>query len=137
MTAHKKAKLFMQYAEKAQVSETPWEYFEWLDRHGNYRQFCSESDVILVDLGLTVRLKPTTIRIGEYDVPEPLRVMPLYGDWVYLANPFHVKCVQASHFDGDFSAHKLWFEGGLLHATPEAAMLHSKALVSLTARGDV
>ena len=79
----------------------------------------------------------STIRIGEYDVPEPLRVMPLYGDWVYLANPFHVKCVQASYFDRDFSAHKLWFEGGLLHATPEAAMLHSKALVSLTARSDV
>ena len=65
MTAHKKAKLFMQYAEKAQVSETPWEYFEWLDRYGNYRQFSGASDVILADVDLTVRLKPTTMQLTE------------------------------------------------------------------------
>ena len=130
MTAHKHAKIIMQYAEKAQVSETPWEYFEVYDEgwqpiyitpsfHKNYEY----------------RLKPTTIRIGEYDVPEPLRVEPDNGAFVFMASADSVYGI--IYYNRILNSTKQLFERGLLHTTKEAAILHSKALVSLTARSDV
>ena len=123
----------MAYAEKAQVSEKPWEFFEVYDEgwqpiyitpsfHKNYEY----------------RLKPTTtIKIGEYDVPEPLRVEPDNGAFVFMVSADSVSGYGIIYYNRILNSTKQIFEGGLLHATKEAAILHSKALVSLTARGDV
>lgn len=79
----------------------------------------------------TYRIKPKTIRIGEYDVPEPLREMPaLYTD-------YYIACITTSGLYGVATwvcdAQDIeWFNLGVVHNTKDAAVLHAKALLSLT-----
>lgn len=77
------------------------------------------------------RVKPKTIRIGEYDVPEPLREMPARGTDYYIA------CITTSGLYGVATwvcdAQDIeWFNRGVVHNTKDAAVLHAKALLYLT-----
>lgn len=79
------------------------------------------------------RVKPKTIRIGEYDVPEPLRDRPINGESVYLVctdRPFPVKL---HWFPNEYTLYLL--DSGLLHRERTSAALHWKALLSLTKVG--
>lgn len=80
-----------------------------------------------------IRLKPRTVRIGEYDVPEPLRVEPERGEYYHIASPD----------SEDYTYDNIWYKDdydmallrrGLIHATAEAAALHGKVLASLTSK---
>ena len=134
MPAHKHAAIIMQYAEKAQVSERPWEFFEVKVEETEWSELGHPP---AFDRTYEYRLKPTTIRIGEYDVPDPLRVMPMTGELVFLADISNPLYHTITYFDKAILVHVERWRMGLLHETKEAAILHSKALVSLTARGDV
>jgi len=79
------------------------------------------------------RIKPRTIRIGEYDVPEPMREAPEVGSRVFLFNM--VGDTKATRWDGD-DVDKRMLNSGICHSTQEAAELHAKALISLTAKKD-
>ena len=140
MPAHKKAKLFMQYAEKAQVSETPWEYFdgrkvgqnEWKTLTGTPFFFDTHD----------YRLKPTIIKVTGADgtvheFPEPLRELPAEGAEVYYPSNDVEKGCRKTYFSMAYNYHQVLFRNGQLHNNSEAAIAHSKAQVSLTARGDV
>ena len=83
--------------------------------------------------GAEYRIKPRTIRIGEYDVPEPMREAPEVGSIVFLFNM--VGDTKATRWDGD-DVDKRMLNSGICHSTPEAAELHAKALISLTAKKD-
>jgi len=61
--------------------------------------------------------------------------MPENGTTVYLTSPHRSDGAIEIEYVFDYS--HPWLKAGFLHATKEAAILHSKALVSLTARGDV
>lgn len=72
---HVHADLMMKYAEIAQRDQKPWTYFqvscdsvEWVDCLQEL-QFLSKLDY---------RLKPRTININGFEVPEPLRSIPPY-----------------------------------------------------------
>ena len=76
------------------------------------------------------RIRPNTIRIGEYDVPEPLREMPTASTVYYvptLANipvcSYMWKC-SVSDIDR--------LNMGLIHLCADSAALHAKALLSIT-----
>jgi hypothetical protein len=76
--------------------------------------------------------KPKTIRIGEYDVPEPCREPLVTGTRYYVAylgNPNDPFCFRWNDYSADNSA----LDGGVVHLDKEAAILHAKALLSLTA----
>ena len=123
--------LMVKYVEIAQTTDKPWEAFqvkgfvdEWLD----------VSAAILFNENLQYRLKPEppkTIRIGEYDVPEPVRE-PLEDDKEYWGvDPM------AEEFAWKYKWHTAAFcnlrlRRGLIHLTKEAAVIHAKALLSLT-----
>lgn len=75
----------------------------------------------------TVRRKPRTIRIGEMDVLEPMRVAPAMGTAVWLV------CI---HTDPPFryswsgnATEQRWLKLGICHLTKEAAEQHRKALI--------
>lgn len=74
---------------------------------------------------------PKTIRIGEYDVPEPVRE-PLENGAIY----WHPELSRIALIDDyewcndDIDARLL--ENGLVHLTEEAAKAHAEALLSLT-----
>ena len=74
------------------------------------------------------RIKPKTIRIGNYDVPEPVRTMGnvkiLY--LVDICRKDMVMPIPAISVNGVF------LKLGLYHATREDAELHAKALLSFT-----
>ena len=74
---------------------------------------------------------PKTIRIGEYDVPEPVRE-PLEDDKEYWIADFKLTTL-ADRFKWYNDKFDNWMlKNGLIHLTKEAAVIHAKALLSLT-----
>ena len=110
--------------------DVQWQYFAegcaaWVTPADN------ASPLTISGTGLKLRRKPRTIRIGEYDVPEPMRVEPADGVGYYLPN---VLTPDLPHYRVCFGTeNKLsWLAEGLCHATKEAANTHAMALISLT-----
>ena len=74
---------------------------------------------------------PKTIRIGEYDVPEPVRE-PLEKDTEYwIANFSLAELADSFKWYSDKFDNRV-LKNGLIHLTKEAAVIHAKALISLT-----
>lgn len=76
------------------------------------------------------KIKPRTININGYEVPEPTRVKPKHGEPYYIVYLTDAK-VHSFNFT-DTTSEDRWFRQGLLHKTKEAAELHLKALLSFT-----
>lgn len=84
-----------------------------------------------------MRVKPRTLTINGYEVPEPLREMPPEGATVYWPG-----FGPDSGDDNTERANVGYYptmlpdllDKGLLHLTRQAAIAHAKALVSFTAR---
>ena len=74
---------------------------------------------------------PKTIRIGEYDVPEPVR-KPLEDDKEYWGvDPMAEELAWKYKWNNALFCN-LMLRRGLIHLTKEAAVIHAKALLSLT-----
>lgn len=89
------------------------------------------SEVWNWDLPFPLRIKPNTIKIGDTEVPEPLREAPDTGTGYYV-----VSIGSASfYFYDTWDAHPLEcraLDRGLIHLTAEAAIQHAKALIALS-----
>ena len=77
------------------------------------------------------RIKPRTIKIGDFDVPEPMREIPTYGDVVFTVE------IDEKRLFGQTTWNSLEFvstmlERGLLHKSKDAAIAHAKAIIALT-----
>ncbi len=125
---HPHADLMMKAAEIAQENERWWEYFELKYPDGSW---CSISDNFGFHKKCTYRLKPRTIKIGEYDVPEPVREPLEEGQRYYIPNICIVTTPHTWNWDGD-SFDTRCLERGLLHLDRESAEIHARALISLT-----
>ena len=128
--AHPHAALMAEYAKDAAETAEPW--LRW---QRTARADCDAGWVDMVchpgwDADHQYRRKPNTIRIGDRDVPAPLRVPPPVGTTVYVVN------LSASDLWSEFA----WLEGtdpvqvrllrrGLLHSSKNDAIAHSKALL--------
>jgi hypothetical protein len=91
----------------------------------------SEQDWEVLRMSCEYRVKPKTIRIGEYDVPEPMREMPAPDTKYYVADTVSPSSPREFLWRRD-SADINWFNLGIVHSTKDAAVLHAKALLSLT-----
>lgn len=114
--------------------------FEWLYPASDHWVSCTSHREVLCHLTdkVPVRLKPEppnkTIRIGEFDVPEPLRSIPpgslsmsFYS--FELCNEMH----QVFCFRGlNHPRYTHMLRVGIVHMTREAADLHARALLSFT-----
>lgn len=80
---------------------------------------------------LKFRIKPKTIRIGEYDVPEPMRVEPEEDAEFFLPAVLSPRKYVPRRWAGHPDQCE-YLAAGLCHSTAEAAELHAKALISLT-----
>ena len=127
MAKHKHADLMLAYAQDAQESDTPWQLWEiltsrgWSDLHYNPNW----------DTNTGYRRKIKTIRIGEYDVPEPLQVKPNIKDTYYFVS-FREEGNVHSYPWYDYHLDNELLSKGVVHLTREAAELHAKALINLT-----
>jgi len=72
------------------------------------------------------RIKPRTIRIGDIDVPEPVREPLMNGDIYYY--PSNTNGVMSATWWGDTSDRNR-LRHNMIHLTKEAAELHAKALI--------
>ena len=80
---------------------------------------------------LKFRIKPKTIRIGECDVPEPMRVAPReYAEFFLLDVLSPRKYISRRWVGNPEQCEQL--AAGFCHSTAEAAEMHAKALISLT-----
>lgn len=126
---HPSADILMEIAKEAAVNEEYWKEFE-VKAPNNCWYPMDGADISLVDfIRHPLRRKPRTIRIGDYDVPEPIRNQPKTGSWY-----FSVECLT----DGVW--HREWagdyrddarLKAGLVHETREGAELMLKALQEL------
>ncbi len=120
----------LQYAEDVINNPVdPWLCWEFITfDESDWRQ-CDAHPRWFIDV--KYRRKPKTIRIGEFDVPEPIRMAPCeivrcfypeigqnpkVGSVLYSANTWHNKLI----------------EYGLLHLSQESAQAHLDALLSLS-----
>lgn len=127
-TAHPHAALMALYAQDAAETYAPWERWEYIDpKHPSWREMWSHPSWIPE---CEYRRKPKTIRIGEFDVPEPLREAPAPGTEYFVAT-LSSEDLATPLWDSDH--HDLrWLKWGLVHLTREAAEIHRRALISLT-----
>lgn len=78
-----------------------------------------------------IRVKPQTININGYEIPEPLMIVPEVNTTVFIADPCNINLVVEFRTGGG-SLSKEKFNTGLCHSTKEAAVIHAKALLSFT-----
>ena len=78
------------------------------------------------------RIKPSTIRIGGYDVPEPVREPLQVGDEYYTPSiGVNGVGVVAMEWIGEVDDYDR-LTCGLIHLTIDSAEMHTKAIVSFT-----
>lgn len=131
-TGHPHAAAMMEYAKDAAEHAEPWKLWEVKIAIGpcaNIWRACASHPAW--DDRAQYRRKPRTIRIGDRDVPEPLRVAPAAGVTCWHVHlPAHDMAEPVMFCDTDWQRRML--ERGLLHATREGAMAHAEALVELS-----
>ena len=131
---HPHAALMLEYAKDAAETETPW--YGWQGRTPSHSEWFECTHTPLWCAGSEYRRKPTppaTININGFEVPEPLRKEPNYGDEYYTLGALN----QNRKFLWQGTALDVRrLQLGLVHLTAEPAMIHTKALVSFTALPD-
>lgn len=135
---HPHAALMAMYAEDAAEIAEPWERWEAREPQAN---FMSEVRPAWIALDAhpawardteyrRVPFPLPTIRIGDVDVPKPLRKAPLMGTDVYFPCVHEAGLVWHLPY-GDRRVARL-LERGLLHLTREAAHTHAMALLKFS-----
>ena len=134
---HKHAKIIMEFAVEAQTNPEPLSafYCKAIDDDIASDEPLTDSDMTSIISGSfrsdiwEIRRKPRTIKIGDIDVPEPVRTAPDHEFYYPVLS-------NASLFNNE-----IWLGGaqdiaklerGLIHLDKESAITHAKALLSLT-----
>ena len=129
------------------------ERHKWADviiaiAEGRAVQFVSRQTGVFIDYEPTVhtspmmgidvewRIKPRTIKIGDMEVPEPLRsfqpgIQTYYVVDLQDADEEENSLYYATPFDDDCVDYRL-LNRGICHATPQAAIAHAKALIAVS-----
>ena len=121
---HIHAELMAQYAEDAKEHDRPWELWE----HGDGTEWANCTDHPGWREYITYRRKPRTLKIGNYEVPEPCKVAPELGEEFWTVNPFAGP--QRFIWDG-YKGDQYALNSGFVHLTEEAARQHYEAIKSL------
>lgn len=124
INGHPHAELIMKYAEIAQHDAEPWKYFEYYAAVG----WVECSPLMSFNETVEYRLKPRTININGFEVPEPLRHEPSDGTDYYVLDMSEVSEMK---WTSDVSEYQ-WLNAGIIHLTREAAEKHLEALLSFT-----
>jgi hypothetical protein len=131
MSKHIHAELMLAYAQDAQESDTPWDQWEFKTKDEEPWKKCNVNPEWRVSVSYRKRIK--TIRIGQYDVPEPLRVKPVIGTTYYYVSLKEPNGAADYKWDND-EADNILLLNGAIHLTLDAAELHGKALINLNAK---
>lgn len=128
-TAHPHAASMALYAQDAAETSEPWLRWEYTDAEHPWRTMGGHPGWIL---DTKYRRKPRTIRIGEFDVPEPW-CQPLEKGahyWLVGINDGEAGAIECTNFTPSTGLKHV--KAGLVHLTREAAEQHARALLSFT-----
>ncbi|MEG1651930.1 MAG: hypothetical protein RR390_00380 [Hafnia sp.] len=81
------------------------------------------------------RIKPRTIKIGDVEVPEPMREAPDVGQTYFvvdLDSDDDYMCIESRWDCDNYDERRLM--AGICHSSKDAATAHAKALIALTAK---
>lgn len=134
--AHPHAELMMEYAKIARTTDKPWTHFEV--RQNDSCVWEAIHLPVCFYSHMEYRLKkpePKTIRIGEYDVPEPVREPLENGTTCWYPKLSNIGLIDGYIWCNDDTDVRL-LSYGLIHLTEEAAKAHAEALLSLTKAAD-
>lgn len=122
------------YTQDANETDEPWLRWQYLSLSDNQWYDCT--DPTRFSPITKYRRKPRTVRIGEFDVPEPVREPLKDGQEYWLAgtSTSNGSTTYGCIWRGDGYDYK-WLDAGLIHMTEEAAQQHIDALLSFTRRG--
>lgn len=122
---HVHADLMLKYAEIAQNDSKPWTYFQVSDDSVKWINCTQEIQFLSKN---NYRLKPRTININGFEVPEPLRVVPAYGTQYFIVDLPLVGSLTWTDSSDEYQ----WLKAGIIHLTRENAEKHLEALLSFT-----
>ena len=108
---------------------------DWI-QHGPWKDFNASSiesswNLLSGDPVAEWRIAPKTIKIGEYEVPEPCREAPEVGKKFWIVDPF--SHFTQFHWNGSVACYRA-LNDGFVHLTKEAAEQHYEAIKSLLAK---
>lgn len=125
-TKHKHAELFEAIANGELADNFECQFRDW--QPGDWYSPMHRMDNIFASPeAWTVRRKPRTIRIGELEVPEPMRVAPAEGTEFWLVATLDDRPVKTTW--RSLFTELGWLKHGVCHLTKEAAETHRKALI--------
>lgn len=108
---------------------------QWQDRHGQWKYQAVETTLTEVADECyepsRYRVKPKVIVINGVFVPVPMKEAPEVNTVVFIADPCNSNLFVEFHTGGGMLSKKK-FDTGLCHSTEEAAVIHTKALLSFT-----
>ena len=127
----KNIELMREYMRLVEAGEKePWKHFEVKSIHFN-SWFGMPTGFWFADGGYDFRLKPKTININGFEVPEPAREALNRCDKYFIADPVIPDYQRGYIWWGD-SADQTFLRRGIIHLTKEAAIQHARALLSFT-----
>jgi hypothetical protein len=132
MPKHIHADLITKYAEFSHITDKPWKYFQVKYEMNSEWEFCIAN--ISFSHLFKYRLKPRTIKIGNIEIPEPIRE-PLEDEDVYFTPMVDVffNMTDSKIWTNDERDLEL-LQRGMIHLNRKSAELHAKALIALTAK---
>ena len=95
---------------------------------------CEDDYILATEKELTI--KPKTIKVNGFDVPEPLREAPENAADVFLPDPCNIDCYRHMRWYY-FDYEKKILQRGLCHLTKEAAIAHAKAMLGINPDDDL
>ena len=87
-----------------------------------------------INTDVKYRIKPLTITVNGFEVPEPLRAKPSVGDEYCVASPSDVGMHYCTLWSDD-EYENCRLSRGLCHASQEAAIAHAKAMLGIDPNG--
>lgn len=124
---HPHAESMAEYAKDALITDKPWTLWEAKGKGGCWGTLGDHPKWYILS---EYRRKPKPILINGIEVPAPLRKAN-YGDKFYVVS----SSSEYGYFESAYTCHSIddfRLENGLCHASKEAAVIHSKALLSFT-----
>ena len=129
MTTHPNAGILAQLAAIAKTDPEPWWRLEVQDAYGNWVK-CG-SQVAVLNPGVILRIKPTTVHIGGVELEGPVREASEKGTKLWLLFDHTLAPDMPISFSPQMPEHVWWLYQGRLFASKEARDKYQDALVKL------
>ena len=128
---HYHAGLMIEFANESANDKNAYKNWQYCAVALGATEWAQCQDIPNWNLGTKYRRKPPTIKIGEYEVPEPIRIMPPPNSVCYIPN---ICGHGMKHHVTQYNTHDTMnrFNAGMLFETEAAAAICAKAITSFT-----